>query len=375
VRVLICGGGTGGHLFPAVALAETFRTRDADNEIRFVTTSRVLDEQVLKDKGFSAQSLEMGGLKGKGMGDKMRSLSRLPKAFLASLGILREFRPHLVVGVGGYVTGPVVLAAWMKGIPSAIQEQNAIPGITNRLLGRFVDAVFCAFEESRGYFPMKKCRLTGNPIRAELQTASGGRPGLKRPLTILVLGGSQGARRINQILVEALEEIGSLREEFFFIHQTGSKDHSWVARAYEQKGFAHQVKAFISNMALAYGQADMIVSRAGAMTVSEITALGKPSCLVPFPFAANNHQEHNALALVRAGAAEMILEKDLTPGELGKRLRDWLAHPERLAVLAERARALGRWGAAEEIVEHCYRLVSGKGPGPSTGGLNPVSKG
>jgi UDP-N-acetylglucosamine--N-acetylmuramyl-(pentapeptide) pyrophosphoryl-undecaprenol N-acetylglucosamine transferase len=374
VRILISGGGTGGHLFPAVALAENFRTRDAGNKIQFVTTSRALDEQVLKDKGFTSRTLKVGGLKGKGLTDKVRSFLMLPGAFWESLSILGEFRPHLVVGVGGYITGPIVLAAWVKRIPSAIQEQNSVPGITNRLLGRVVDCIFCAFEESRAYFPMKKCLLTGNPIRKELKMAAEQKTGQLRPLTVLVLGGSQGARRINQILVDTLEEIDTLREEFFFIHQTGPSDQPWVAQAYEKKGFAHHVQAFISDMAWAYGQADMIISRAGAMTLSEITALGKPSCLIPFPFAANNHQEHNARTLVRAGAAEMVLEKDLTPQDLGGRLKDWLARPEQLAAMSQQAKALGRWEAAEEIVRRCYQLVSRKGKQPFNETLNPIMK-
>jgi UDP-N-acetylglucosamine--N-acetylmuramyl-(pentapeptide) pyrophosphoryl-undecaprenol N-acetylglucosamine transferase len=277
-----------------------------------------------------------------------------------SLSILKAFRPHLVLGVGGYITGPIVLAAWIKRVPCAIQEQNSIPGITNRLLGRVVDLIFCAFDESRAFFPKEKCLLTGNPIRKELRRAAERRPGQSRPLTILVLGGSQGARSINQILVDCLAEIESLREEFFFVHQTGPADQNWVAAAYDKKGFAHQVQAFISDLAGPYGQADMIISRAGAMTVSEITALGKASCLIPYPLAANNHQEYNARTLVRAGAAEMIREQDLTPTGLAGRLRDWLAHPEQLAAMAQNARALGGWEAAEEIVGHCCRLVAEK---------------
>jgi UDP-N-acetylglucosamine--N-acetylmuramyl-(pentapeptide) pyrophosphoryl-undecaprenol N-acetylglucosamine transferase len=374
VRILITGGGTGGHLFPAVALAEKFRDRDAKNKIQFVTTSRALDEQVLKDKGFSPRALEVGGLKGKGLKDKVRSFLKLPGAFAESLSILGEFRPHLVLGVGGYITGPIVLAAWVKRIPTAIQEQNSVPGITNRLLGKVVDCIFCAFGESRAYFPTKKCLLTGNPIRKELKLAATRKPGQIRPLTILVLGGSQGARRINQILVDTLEEIATLREEFFFIHQTGPTDQPWVAQAYEKKGFAHHVQAFISDMAWAYGQAEMIISRAGAMTLSEITALGKASCLIPFPFAANNHQEHNARTLVSAGAAEMVLEKDLTPKDLGGRLKDWLARPEQLAAMARQAETLGRWEAAEEIVERCYQLVSREGKQRVNKPLAPLMK-
>ncbi|MBA4392428.1 MAG: undecaprenyldiphospho-muramoylpentapeptide beta-N-acetylglucosaminyltransferase, partial [Desulfobacca sp.] len=286
------------------------------------------------------------------------SLFKLPLSFAASLKIIKEYRPELVLGVGGYVSGPVVLAAWWKGLPCAIQEQNSIPGITNRLLGKVVNRVFCAYQESESYFSEKKVRITGNPIRKEFRKVSERKIPSSGPLTLLILGGSQGAHRINQTVREALEGLTPFNKDLSFIHQTGKKDEEEVARAYQEKGFQHQVMAFISDMVWAYEQADMIIGRAGAMTVTEITALGKPSLLIPFPFAANNHQEHNAQALVQAGAAEMILERDLSPNVLADRIRNWLIHREQLTQMGNMARSMGRWQATEEIVEFCYQLTS-----------------
>lgn len=360
MRILIAGGGSGGHLFPAIALAEAFMEKEPINQVRFVTTARTLDTRILSDRGFSAQTLELGGFKGKTMTEKIRSVSKLPGALRQSLALLKEIRPRIVLGVGGYISGPVVLAARLKRIPCVIQEQNSIPGITNRLLGRVADRVFCAFEASRAYFPREKCVLTGNPIRKELQKAAAGKTARSQALTLLILGGSQGAQRINQVMVEALDELLSLKEDVIFIHQTGAKDEPRVAQAYREKGFRHQVMAFITDMTWAYGQADLIISRAGAMTLTEITALGKASLLIPYPYAANNHQEYNARALVGAKAAEMILEKNLTPQLLGETIRDWLKHPERWASLGDQARTLGRWQAADEIVESCYQLLKDK---------------
>jgi UDP-N-acetylglucosamine--N-acetylmuramyl-(pentapeptide) pyrophosphoryl-undecaprenol N-acetylglucosamine transferase len=354
------GGGTGGHLFPAVAIAEAFRKKDPENAVEFIVTHRPLDAQVLGGRGYPFRTLTVEGIKGKGVSGKLRSLSLLPRAFRESVKIIREFRPGVVLGVGGYVSGPVVLAAWWKGVPCAVQEQNSIPGMTNRWLGKITGRVFLAFEDQGDFFSKKKARVFGNPVRRELLTAYKEQASVSGPLTLLVLGGSQGAHRINQMVVEALDELGPVRNELHFIHQTGERDEKEVTRAYEERGFRHQVMAFINDMAWAYGQAGMILGRAGAMTVSEITALGKPSLLIPFPFAANNHQEHNARCLVEAGAAEMVLEKDLRPGFLCDRVRSWLADRDRLSDMGKKAAALGRRQAAEEIVEDCYRLVEEK---------------
>ena len=360
MRILIVGGGTGGHLFPAIAVAEAFITRDPKNQVEFVVTQRPLDSQILGERGFSFKPLQVEGIKGKGFTGKLRSIIGLPGAFGCSLKILKTLRPEMILGVGGYVTGPVVLAGCWKQIPCAIQEQNSIPGMTNRVLGKVVDRIFLAYEESEVYFPKRKCLITGNPIRKELQGVPSRKVSPSGPLTVLILGGSQGAHRINQTVVDALDELESLKDALFIIHQTGEKEEKEIAQAYQEKGFHHQVRAFISDMVGAYGQADMIIGRAGAMTISEITAQGKPSLLIPFPFAANNHQEHNARTLVKAGAAEMILEKEIRPGLLAERIKNWLTDRNKLMEMGKKAGTLGRRQAAEEIVEACFQLVEEK---------------
>jgi UDP-N-acetylglucosamine--N-acetylmuramyl-(pentapeptide) pyrophosphoryl-undecaprenol N-acetylglucosamine transferase len=360
VRVMIAGGGTGGHLFPAVALAEAFKKKDPANSIQFVCTERPLDARVLGERAFAFQTLSMEGIKGKGITGKIRSLSRLPGVMGRSMKMIKTFGPDLVLGVGGYVSGPVVLAAWWKGLPCAVQEQNSIPGLTNRWLGHVVDRVFGAFQENAQYFPKSKLRITGNPLRQEMKGLTKTEKTQSGNLRLLIVGGSQGAHRINQTVVEALEFLEPWKGTLNFIHQTGERDASSVSQAYDQKGFVSQVRPFISDMVQAYGQADMIISRAGAMSVSEITAMGKPSLLIPFPFAANNHQEYNAKALVNAGAAEMVLERDFTPKLLAERIRGWLENREGLVQMGEKARGLAYPGAAEEIVDLCYQLVTEK---------------
>ena len=367
MRVLIAGGGTGGHLFPAIALAEAFIKKDPANQIQFVVTERPLDARILRERGFAFKTLKMEGLKGKGLTGKLRALFRLPRVMAQSLKWIKEFRPDLVLGVGGYVSGPAVLSAWLKGLPCAVQEQNSIPGLTNRWLGYVVDRVFGAFRENEAFFPKGKLRITGNPLRQALQGLPESGEAASRPLTLLIVGGSQGAHRINQAVVEALDELVPWKKALSFIHQTGEKDEKIVTQVYEQRGFAYQVQPFISDMVQAYRQADVIISRAGAMSVSEITAMGKPSLLIPFPFAANNHQEYNAKALVNAGAAEMILERDLSPGLLADRIRGWLADREGLSEMGRKAGQLARPGAAEEIVSLCYELIEKKGR-PLSGG-------
>jgi UDP-N-acetylglucosamine--N-acetylmuramyl-(pentapeptide) pyrophosphoryl-undecaprenol N-acetylglucosamine transferase len=360
MKVLIVGGGTGGHLFPGIAIAETFLARNPENQVRFISTRRALDQEVLAVRGFPSQTIEAEGIKGRGVTGQIKALLKLPGALKQSFRIIREFQPHLVIGVGGYVSGPVVLAGRLQRVPTVIQEQNSIPGLTNRILALLVDRIFYSFEKSREYFPARKSFWTGNPVRRELKRVLEGPSSPRAAFTVLVLGGSQGAHRLNQLLTEALDFLGALKKDLSFIHQTGTKDEDWVRQVYREKEFSHEVQAFIPDMVWAYSQADMLICRSGATTLAEITALGKASLLIPFPFATNNHQEENARSLVRQGAAEMIPDKDLTAAGLATIIQTWRIDPRHRADLADRARTLGRWQAAEEIVASCTELVRGK---------------
>ncbi len=372
MRVLIVGGGTGGHLFPAIALAEAFQSRDPTAQLHFVVTPRTADARMMRERGYRYQVLEVEGLLGRGLLGRGRALVKLVPAFLRSWRLIQRFQPDLILGVGGYVTGPVILAGRFLKVTCAIQEQNAIPGVTNRLLGRWVDRVYVAFDRAVGYFPRGKSRITGNPIRRELWESPGN--GWPEPgrLRVLIVGGSQGAHRINQTMIQALDGLMDYRRELHFLHQTGLEDEAEVARAYREKGFSHEVKAFIEDMGRAYAQAQVVIGRAGAMTVSELAALGKPALLIPYPHAAHNHQEYNARFLMEAGAAEMVLEKDLTPTGLGERIQGWLKDPEALKEMGKKAAGLGRKQAAEEIVEDCFRLLAEKRG--KTGGSGPSSQ-
>jgi UDP-N-acetylglucosamine--N-acetylmuramyl-(pentapeptide) pyrophosphoryl-undecaprenol N-acetylglucosamine transferase len=362
LRVVIAGGGTGGHLFPGIAVAEEIRARDPRNRVLFISRGNAFERSALARAGFSLEPIAVEGLKGRGLWNQARALCRLPWGAVQSARRLREFRPDLVIGLGSYSAGPVVLAAWLLRIPIALCEQNTLPGITNRCLARLADRIFISFERTGGGFDPAKTRWTGNPLRREIVDAASGKPATgpsdpHRPFTVLVLGGSQGAHRINTAVAEALDHLTD-RCRFFFIHQTGPADEAMAAAAYARSGAAARVQAFFTDMAAQYRQADLVVCRAGATTVAEITALGKAVVFVPFPFAADDHQRLNARRLVDAGAAEMIDEQELTAERLSARIAFYASHPEVLADMAEQAARLGKPNAAHHIVDECYRLVA-----------------
>lgn len=363
LRVLIAGGGTGGHLFPGIAVAQELRRRDPANRVRFVSRGNEFERAALARAGFELTAITVEGLKGRGGWNQLRALVNLPRGVLQSAGVLREFRPDLVIGLGSYAAGPVVLAAWAMRLPIALCEQNTLPGVTNRALARFADRIFTSFERTAGGFDPAKVVWTGNPLRREFLAT--GRPAGERrpgPFTVLVLGGSQGAHRLNTVMAEALERMGGL-EGFAFIHQTGAADEQAVAEAYRRAGARARVQAFFQDMAEIYAAADLVVCRAGATTVAEITALGKAALYVPFPFAADDHQRLNAGEMVAAGAAEMIDEAGLSGEVLAGRIHEYAARPDVLGRMGAAATRLGRPDAARDIVDECYRLAAGRIPG------------
>jgi UDP-N-acetylglucosamine--N-acetylmuramyl-(pentapeptide) pyrophosphoryl-undecaprenol N-acetylglucosamine transferase len=352
LRIIIAGGGTGGHLFPAVAIAKEIVKRYAAADIRFIIGRRKMESEILTRLGFHQQSIHVEGVKGRGWKKGIMVFIKLPYSFFQSVSILKRFSPHLVLGVGGYSSGSVCLAARFMGLPTAIHEQNSFPGLTNRLLCRIVDKVFVSFEESRQHFPGGTLYLTGNPVREEL-LAGGKDPGKRdERFTMLVVGGSLGARAINRAFVAALQILREKGKDPAVIHQSGETDYARVVEEYERKGLGGKIVPFIEDMAEAYHRADMVVSRAGATTVSELAALGKPSILIPYPFAANRHQETNALMLVRVGGAEMILEQDLSGESLAERLMKYMDERNVLEEMGRQAEKVGRPDAAKVIVDH-----------------------
>jgi UDP-N-acetylglucosamine--N-acetylmuramyl-(pentapeptide) pyrophosphoryl-undecaprenol N-acetylglucosamine transferase len=353
MRVILAGGGTGGHLFPGLAVAREFERRDEMTSILFIGTAQGIEARVLPREGYKLALLPVRGLKGRGARGVFQALYGVPASFWRCLKTIGEFRPDIVIGLGGYASGPMLLAAAWRGIPRAIMEQNLRPGFTNKLMARFVDRVFTAYAESADFFSRARVLETGNPVRWTSL------PAVRRDekFTLLVFGGSAGARRINFAVVDALKLLGDLGPKLKVIHQTGQADYAAIKEAYSAVGFEAEVKPFIDAMDTAYARADLIVCRAGATTVAEITAFGKAAILVPYPYAIYDHQRGNAQALAARGAAELILDQQLTGEKLATRLRFYLAAPEQLAAMANTARMMGRPEAAQRIVDECYALA------------------
>ncbi|MER3446416.1 MAG: undecaprenyldiphospho-muramoylpentapeptide beta-N-acetylglucosaminyltransferase [Candidatus Dadabacteria bacterium] len=351
MRIIIAGGGTGGHIFPAISIAEEILMRDSENKVLFVGTKRGMESRVIKNHAI--EYISSGGVVGKGFIGSLKGIAFAIKGFFDSLRIIREFKPDLILGVGGYASGPMVFASWLFMIPTAVCEQNSIPGITNRILGKFVKRVFASFEESIVFFPRKKTILVGNPVRRYIlmEKDSSRRQNV---FTILVFGGSQGSHRLNISVPRAFGILG--RKDISLIHQTGYDDLNDVRKAYEWYGIRAEVFSFIEDIGSVYRHSDLVIGRAGAGTIAEITALGMPSILVPYPFSAYNHQFENAKSLERAGAAVVIEDKDAVPERFAEVLSDLLRR-EKLKEMGERARRLGRPDAAKRIVDEIYKLV------------------
>jgi UDP-N-acetylglucosamine--N-acetylmuramyl-(pentapeptide) pyrophosphoryl-undecaprenol N-acetylglucosamine transferase len=353
MRVILAGGGTGGHLFPGLAVAREFQRRDATTEILFIGTAQGIEFRVLPKEGFKLETVEIKGIKGRGLRGWFDAVYGVPLSLWRSSAIMKKFRPDCVIGLGGYASGPALLAAKLAGIRCAIMEQNLRPGFTNKLLGRLVHRVFTAYVQSAGFFPGAQVIETGNPVRWQNLPVVAKRD----KFSLLVFGGSAGARRINYAVVEALKGLTDLKEEIFITHQTGALDFAAIKEAYASLPFDAEVTPFIEAMDEAYALADLVLCRAGATTVAELTAFGKAAVLVPYPYAIYDHQRGNAQALQKQGAAEMILDQDLDGKVLEKRLRGYLSDSARIATMAAAARALGRPDAAARIVDECYVLA------------------
>lgn len=345
-------------IFPGIAVARELEGRFRETEILFVVGHRKMESDLLTRHGYRAKAIDVEGLKGRGWKKGISVMVKLPKSILQSASIIKEFSPHLVLGMGGYSAGPVCLAARLMGIPTAIHEQNSYPGLTNRLLSRVVDRVLISFEESRTHFRVNSVVLTGNPIREELFSEGKVAPEDKSEFTILIVGGSQGAKAINEIFAAALAFLNTRGRKPKVIHQTGKKDHERVVEDYRQRELTGELLPFIRDMTTAYQQADLVVSRAGATTIFELAALGKPSILIPYPYATNQHQEINARSLVQAGGAEMIRQSELTPEGLAQVLLKYIEDPSTLKKMGERVRTIARPDAAKVIVDQLAEMTN-----------------
>jgi UDP-N-acetylglucosamine--N-acetylmuramyl-(pentapeptide) pyrophosphoryl-undecaprenol N-acetylglucosamine transferase len=360
MKCVIAGGGTGGHLFPGIAIAEAFVEREKGNEVLFIGTEKGIETKVISGGKFTLRTIKAKPIKGKSLLGKVKAIWSLPIAISEASSILKEFQPQLVLGVGGYASGPTLIAAFFLGMKRVIQEQNVIPGMTNRILKWFSQRIFVSFEEAKRYFPEKKVIVTGNPIRKEFFTSLNKNKGEvkeKDRFTLLIFGGSAGAHRINQTMIEALNHLNGIKSSLKIIHQTGKEDFNFVSKGYQEKGFDALVRPFFEDMATCYQMSDLVICRSGAGTVAELAVCGKAALLIPYPYAAHHHQFINAKKLVDLGAARMILDQELSGEMIAQTIHSLYNHPEERAKMEEAILRLARPKAAEEIVDHCYALV------------------
>jgi UDP-N-acetylglucosamine--N-acetylmuramyl-(pentapeptide) pyrophosphoryl-undecaprenol N-acetylglucosamine transferase len=355
MRVIIAAGGTGGHIFPGVAIAREFKQRDSSTAILFVGTARGLESKIVPRAGFDLELINVGALKGVSIFERTKSLFGLPMSLVAALRILKRFKPDVVVGIGGYSSGPTLLMAALSRTPTMIVEPNAMPGFTNRVLARFVDAAALSFADAQKYFGSRGV-VTGNPVRVDFaRLAKKQRTG---KLSVLIFGGSQGSRAINQAVIGALRLLASSRDRLSFTHQTGERDCETVRQGYVKAGFEDaDVRPFIHDMADQYARADALICRSGATTVAEVAAAGKAAIFIPFPFATDDHQRKNAEAFVRVGAGRMILQKDLTPARLAEELNQLIDNPGEIDRMEEASRGLGRVDSTERAVDLAMKIV------------------
>ena len=354
MRVLIAAGGTGGHIYPGIAVAKEIMRRDPASEVLFVGTARGLETRLVPKAGFKLSLIESAGLKNVGLLARLRGLLLLPKSFFEARRLIREFRPDVFVGAGGYVSGPVLMTAALMRIPTLVMESNALPGFTNRTLARFVDRAAVTFEASLPYFRGKGV-VTGNPVRREFFDIPPKRRDATR-FSLLIFGGSQGARAINEAMIAALPHLAEQRGVLRITHQTGEADFERVKQSYQDAGWLGgwvenvDVRRYIDDMVTEFARADLIISRAGATTTAELVAAGKAAIMIPFPQAADDHQRKNAEALRSAGAARMILQKDLTGERLATEIAALIKAPYELTRMEEQSRKLARGNAAAAAV-------------------------
>jgi len=357
-RVVIAGGGTGGHLFPGVAVAKELKALGWE-DVHFVGTAKGIEARVLPREGYPLHTITAEGFRGRGL-RSVRALFKLVVGYFQSLSLFRRLRPQWVLGVGGYASLPGGLAAVSLGIPLFLHEQNVTCGLANRLLAPFAKEVFLSYSGTRGLPKRARVRVTGNPVRRELLEAKrdpkffGLSPGKR---VVFVFGGSQGAKRINEAIIGDMALLSSHKDDLAFIHQTGEGYDREVREAYARGGLEAYVALFIYEIGNAYATADLVVCRAGATTLAEVTALGKPSILIPFPYAVGGHQLRNAKALEERGAGVVITEDELTPGVLGERLLGLIGNDEVLKDMAQKAKELGRPQAARDIATRCLEVV------------------
>jgi len=357
LSILIAGGGTAGHLYPGVAVARELVRRVPDAAVTFVGTAAGIEARIVPREGFRLETIRSAGLKGKSLTSLVRGLALLPASAIDAWRVISRHRPHVVIGVGGYSSGPVVALAAVRGVPTMVMEQNALPGLTNRLLARLVSAAAVTYDGSLAFFG-RKAFVSGNPVRPEFFE-----PGDEAPaagsgaVRVLVFGGSQGAHAINVAMVEAAPRLAAASPPPAITHQTGERDVELVREGYRRAGLEARVEPFLYGMDREMKAADIVVCRSGATTLAELTAARRPSILVPFPAATDDHQRKNAEALVKQGAARMIEQRELTGDRLAAEILELAADAEQRRRMAAAAGRLARPDAARVIVDKVLELA------------------
>jgi len=353
MRAILAGGGTGGHVIPALAIAHQLQ-KDYSAEALFIGTARGIENRLVPAAGFPLRLVQVGGLNRVSLKTRLKTFADLPRAVWDSRRILSEFRPDVVIGVGGYASGPAMLAAVLRGIPTLVFEPNFVPGFANRLVARWVSGAAVHFAETGRYF--RRCEVTGVPVReAFFQIAQTHAPAAKP--TLLIFGGSQGAHAINQVVMDSVADLRARVPGIHIVHQTGERDYNDAQAAYANLGGSVEVHRFIDDMPGLFARADLLICRSGASTVAEVTAAGKPAIFVPFPRAADDHQKRNAEALERAGAAVMLEESKLNRQSLVEAVSSLFSDPSRLQKMGEAARKLSHPDAARDIAVMAARLA------------------
>lgn len=355
--LMIAGGGTGGHIYPAIAIAREYVSRDASRKVVFVGTERGLEKQIVPNAGFPLELIDVGGLKGKAGIDLIRNVVRLPGGFVQAWSHVGRHRPNAVLGVGGYSSGPVLVAAGIRRIPTLIHEQNAFPGVTNRVLAKFTKAVAVAFADALPRLKRADGVVTGNPVRQEFIDLGNQPRVTSDKRRVLVFGGSQGSRVLNDAMGGALLFLARLRDTLEIVHQTGPGELAKVQEIYRQSAFAGaRVVPYLDPMSAEIAAADVVVARAGAMTIGELAAVGRAAVLVPFAAATNNHQEVNARVMEKAGGAMVITEQELSPERLASAISGVISDPARAASMGQAARRLAVPQATKTIVDLIERI-------------------
>jgi UDP-N-acetylglucosamine--N-acetylmuramyl-(pentapeptide) pyrophosphoryl-undecaprenol N-acetylglucosamine transferase len=361
MKLLVAGGGTGGHVFPALAIAAEWLARGPEREVVLVGTERGIEMKLVPQAGLPLETLRVAGLKGKGGATLVRNLVMLGPAMLDARRVLRKHKPVVAVGVGGYAAGPMMLATWFGGIPNVIFEPNAEPGLTNKLLARISKRIATGYEISARAWE-KKAVVTGCPVRPEFFSIVPRR--FEKPLRLLVTGGSQGALPINRTFVDAMDRLATRKNDLSIVHQTGERDYNPVRTAYARREINAEVVPFLTNMAERFAWADVIVCRAGAITAAEIAAAGRAAIFIPFGAATDSHQLRNAQEMTSAGAGRLIIENELTAERLTNEIFSLIGHPELIEKQSSAARSLARPNATRDIVSLIEEAAHVQGSGP-----------